>query len=204
VVEGHASVPRAGVNAVEVGTRFVAGLLELRERLAGRAPADSPFVPPESTLSVGTMTGGSARNVLAGECRIDWELRPVSRADVELAREAVRALETGLRDEIRAAHPDADLRTVAVGEVDGLEVDPASPAVAMVASLLDGLIDDPGPRVVSFGTEAGLYQQAGIPAVICGPGSIEVAHRPDEYIEVDQLLRCLAMLDRLRERLAVA
>jgi acetylornithine deacetylase len=201
-VEGHASAPGAGVNAVEVGARYVTGLLALRDRLAAGAPENSPFTPPESTLSVGTFGGGTARNVIAGECRIDWELRPVRRADVTLAREAVAGLEQRLRDEIRSTHPDADLRTVAVGEVDGLEIDPDSPAVALVASLVDGLVDDPGPGVVSFGTEAGLYQQAGIPAVICGPGTIDVAHRPDEHIEVDQLLACLAMLDRLRERLA--
>ncbi len=196
-VEGHASAPDHGVNAVEFAARFVAGLLALRDELGARAPADSPFDPPETTLSVGRIGGGTARNVIAGSCAIDWELRPVCRADAEHALDRVHDLEAELREQLRARHPDADVATETVGAVDGLEPVADSPAVALAEKLLD----DPIRRVVSFGSEAGFYQRAGIPAVLCGPGSIAVAHQPDEHITLDQLERCLVMLDRLVEHL---
>ncbi len=195
--EGHGSTPDRSVNAVEHAARFVARLVELRAQLADRAPADSPFDPPASTLSVGTIRGGTARNIVAGSCSVEWELRPVQVADAELVRAAVAAFERDLTAEV-AAHPDAGMATEAVCEVDGLEPAPDSEAMRLGRELLD----DPAIDVVSFGTEAGLYQQAGIPAIVCGPGRIDVAHQPDEYVPVGDLEACLAMLRRLGARLA--
>jgi acetylornithine deacetylase len=197
-VEGHASMPDRGVNAVEHAARYVTHLLGLRDELAARAPADSPFDPPESTISVGAVHGGVARNVIAGSCVIEWELRPVVRADADHVRAAVHAFETALRDELRASHPDADVHTEVLASADGLEAVPGSAAIALVEQLLG----TSNTEVVAFGTEAGFYQQAGIPAVVCGPGSIEVAHQADEYLEIAQLEACLAMLDRLIDRLS--
>lgn len=197
--EGHASSPRAGVNAVEYAARFVAALLELGEELRHRAPADSPFDPPETTVSVGRIDGGSARNVIAGTCTVEWEFRPVTRGDADLVLERVRALEDDLRGRMRAVDPEVGVTTTTIGAVDGLDPDPDDVAATLVADLLD----NPPRTVVSFGTEAGLYQRRGIPAVVCGPGSITVAHQPDEHVALAQLERCLAMLDRLRHHLSV-
>ena len=199
-VEGHASTPERGVNAVEHAVRYIAHLLDLRDELAARAPVDSPFDPPESTISVGTIRGGAARNVIAGSCAFEWELRPVRRADADHVRASVRAFETDLRDELRARHPGAEVHTEVLASADGLETAPGSAALSLVEDLL-GIVDT---EVVSFGTEAGFYQQAGIPAVVCGPGSIDVAHQADEHIEIEQLDACLGMLDRLADRLRTA
>jgi acetylornithine deacetylase len=198
-VEGHASMPDRGVNAVEEAVRYIAHLLGLRDELASLAPADSPFDPPQSTISVGTVHGGAARNIIAGSCAFEWELRPVRRSDTDHVNGSVRAFETGLRDELRTRHPDADVHTEVLASAEGLETAPGSAAIALLEELL-GITET---EVVAFCTEAGFYQQAGIPAVACGPGSIEVAHQADEFIELDQLDACLAMFDRLTRRLTV-
>lgn len=195
--QGHGSMPGQAVNAVEVGARFVARLLDLRSELAADAPPDSPFDPPGTTISVGRMAGGTARNIVADTCTIEWEMRPVSRDDAVRARDDRVAFERTLADEMRQVHADAAVTTTAVCEVDGLEPDPGSSALALGRLLLD----DPDEDVVSFGTEAGLFQRAGIPAIVCGPGSIDVAHQPDEFVEIGQLDACLAMLHRLMAHL---
>jgi len=191
--QGHGSTPARAVNAVEYGARYVTRLLELRSELATSVPADSPFDPPGTTISVGTMTGGTARNIVAGTCTIEWEMRPVSSDDAAHVRDARAAFERTLTEEMRHTDPDAAVSTIAVCEVDGLAPAPDSPALELGRLLLD----DPDEDVVAFGTEAGLYQQAGIPAIVCGPGSIDVAHQPDEFVGVDQLDACLGMLHRL-------
>lgn len=196
-VEGHGSAPGKAVNAVEYAVRYIARLLELREELAAQPQPDSPFDPPEATISVGTITGGTARNVVAGECSFDWEMRSVRRAEADYVLERVTACEQQLLAQMRENHPQATLVSETVGAVDGLEPQRPSPALDLVASLMD----DPVISVASFSTEAGLFQQAGIPAVVCGPGSIEVAHQPDEYVSIAQLEQCLTMLDRLIGRL---
>lgn len=196
--EGHGSLPAEGVNAAEYGARYVARLLELRDELAARAPAASVFTPPETTLNVGRIDAGTARNVVAGRCVIEWEFRPVQPSDVTVVEDAVAALESRLVAEMQQVDPTAGITTVVEGAVDGLEDDGESAALALCRRLLG----DPTVDVVPFSTEAGLYQRAGIPAVVCGPGSIEVAHRPNEYVELEQLDGCLEMLERLVAELA--
>jgi acetylornithine deacetylase len=195
---GHGSAPAAGVNAVQNGARFVNRLMELGRLLEGRVLVDSPYDPPHTTINVGMMNGGTARNVVAGECVVEWEMRPVRRSDADFVLAGVHAVEQELRTEMRRVHPEADIATHTEGAVDGLEKDPDSAAVRLARTLLG----DRPTSVVSFGTEAGIFQAAGIPAVVCGPGSIEVAHRPDEYVEIGQLEACLVMLDALATHLS--
>lgn len=194
-VEGHGSQPHLGVNAVQCGARFVNRLMELGEELRQRAPQHSPYDPPHTTISAGTIRGGSARNVLAGECVVEWEMRPINKADAELVFAGLAAFGDELRE---AMGPEATIHTEREGEVDGLEEDPTSAALALMTDLLG----TQATGVVPFGTEAGLFQQAGIPAVVCGPGSIEVAHQPDEYLGIDQLEACLDMMEGLGEKLS--
>ncbi|HEX6257622.1 MAG TPA: acetylornithine deacetylase [Euzebyales bacterium] len=191
--EGHGSAPAQTVNAVEYAARFVGRLLELRDQLAAAPPGDSPFEPPATTISVGTINGGTARNIVAGGCTVEWEMRPVTATDAEHVRDEVASCMRELTEQMRGVDGEAAITTAAVCEVDGLAPDPGSPALALGRLLLDR----PDEGVVAFGTEAGLYQQAGIPAIVCGPGSIDVAHQPDEHVEIDQLDVCLAMLHRL-------
>lgn len=193
-VEGHGSQPHLGVNAVQHGARFINRLMELGDELSQRAPDSSPYDPPHTTISAGTIRGGSARNVLAGECVIEWEMRPVSRADARFVLEEIEEFV----EQLGSATGFEACVTACEGEVDGLEDDPSSPAVRLMSELLG--TDE--TSVVPFGTEAGIYQISGIPAVVCGPGSIEVAHQPDEYLSLVQLEACLDMMEGLGENLS--
>jgi acetylornithine deacetylase len=194
--ESHASLPAHGVNAVHYGARFVSRLLELASILEERAPDNSPYDPPNTTISVGTIGGGMARNVVPAECVVEWEMRPINPGDADFVLGEIDVFSRDLLGEMRESDPLASIVTVTEGVVAGLEQDDGSPALRLVTDLVGG-----AGEAVSFGTEAGLYQAAGIPAVVCGPGEIDVAHRPDEYISLDQLTACLEFMHRLKARL---
>jgi acetylornithine deacetylase len=199
-LEGHASEPDRGVNAIEFAVRYINRLLDIGEALKARAPAASQFDPPWSTIQVGRIGGGIARNIIAGACSVDWELRPIGAADFAFAKQHVRDyVETELLPRMRAVAPEADVVTEVIGEVAGLE--PMSPCEA--EALVRALTGDNGPTAcASFASEAGLYQELGISTVMCGPGSIAQAHKPDEYVGIDQLHACLAMIENLLPRLS--
>ncbi|GGH39546.1 acetylornithine deacetylase [Cribrihabitans marinus] len=197
-LEGHGSGPERGVNAVEYAVRYVARLLELKVDLRARAPDQSRFEPPWTTINTGALVGGVAHNVIPGKARVDWEMRPVQVSDADFVKDALHRHVTGtLLPAMRAVSPDADIVTEVIGEVDGLEVMDLNAA----RDLLMELTGANGADVVPFGTEAGIFQGLGMDVVVCGPGSIEQAHKPDEYVSLDQLAQCLDMLHRLSARL---
>ena len=197
-LEGHGSKPAQSVNAVQYGARYVGKLMELASELEQQPPGDSPYDPPHTTISVGSMHGGVAHNIVAGECVIQWEMRPVVRADATRTLDAIADYEKQLQEEMQAVSESARIETRTVGAVGGLERDAGSRAVELLASLLD----NPRRTTAAFGTEAGLYQSAGIPAAVCGPGSIDVAHQPDEHVSIEQLEECLHMMKGLGEKLS--
>lgn len=197
-LEGHGSQPDHGVNAVEYAVRYVTRLMELRETLKGRAPEGSRFDPPWTTVQVGRLSGGVAHNVIPGLAQLDWEMRPVRNSDADfLKREIAAYVNDDLLPAMRAVSKDADISTEIIGEVDGLEPVPESEALKIVAELTGAN----GADLVAFGTEAGLFQKLGISTVVCGPGSIEQAHKPDEFIALDQIDQCLVMLDKITAKL---
>jgi acetylornithine deacetylase len=198
-VPGHASDPERGVSAIAAASEALAFLAGLAAEARARARADSDFAPPYTSYNVGTFSGGSAINIIAASASFGWEFRtvPWDSARDELAR-FTRFVEADLKPRLKAQASEADIETETLSWVAGLVPDPSSPAERL-ALALTGLNR---PRTISFGTEAGLFQEAGIPAVICGPGSIEQAHRADEYIELAQIAACDAFLDRLIQRLA--
>lgn len=199
-LEGHGSKPAQAVNAVQYGARYIARLMKLASELEQEPPEDSPYDPPNTTISVGSMQGGVAHNVVAGEATIQWEMRPVVNSDARKVLDQMAVFEKQMLEEMRAVSPDVSIETVAEGAVGGLERDETSAAV----ELISGLLGEPHRTVAAFGTEAGIYQAAGIPAAVCGPGSIDVAHQPDEHVSLDQLEQCLGMMNGLVERLAEA
>ena len=195
---GHGSLPDHGVNAVEYAVRYVNRLLGLKEELRSRAPANSPFDPPWTTVNVGALVGGVAHNVIAPSAQVDWEMRPVQPGDAEFVKESLRHYcETELLPRMQAVHPGAYITTDVIGEVVGLIPTTENEARRIVAELTGANSSD----VVAFGTEAGLFQALGTDVVVCGPGSIEQAHKADEFIAVEQLSQCIAMLERLGDRL---
>jgi len=197
-LEGHGSAPDLGVNAVEYAARYVARILELKDALRARAPVTSRFVPPWSTINVGVVEGGQAHNVIAPRARVDWDLRPVRVADADFVKaDLARLIAEDLLPAMRAVHPEAMILTEVVGETPGLEPMEANAARDLVAALTGAN----GTDLVAFGTEAGIFQDLGMDVVVCGPGSIEQAHKADEYVEIAELDRCLDMLSALRARL---
>ncbi|WP_316014933.1 acetylornithine deacetylase [Roseobacter sp. HKCCA0434] len=191
-LEGHGSAPDLGVNAVEYAVRYAARLIELRADLKARAPEGCPFDPPWTTLNIGALQGGSVHNVIAPRARCDWEMRPVQPGDVEFVKaELTRLCEEDLLPAMRAVHAGSAIETEIVGEVAGLEPRRENAARDLVA----GITGANGADLVAYGTEAGLFQGLGADVVICGPGSIEQAHKADEFVSVAQLSRCLDLLD---------
>ncbi len=193
---GHGSAPDLGVNAVEVALSYVARLQELREVLKARAPEGGRFDPPWTTINIGALHGGVAHNVIAGHAVLDWEMRPVQPGDAEFVKaDLARLVEGTLLPRMRARHPDSFIETEVIGEVAGLVPVPDNPARDLVARITGAN----GADVVAFGTEAGLFQAAGMSAVICGPGSIAQAHKPDEFVALSELERCLDLLHGLAD-----
>ena len=195
---GHGSAPDKGVNAVEYATRFINKLMELREELKKREPKNSVFTPPYSTLQIGRIKGGLARNVIADQCVVDWELRPVVPEDGEFVNKNIKTfVKNILLPEMRKVYPKANIEKEIIGEIIGFTKEENSDAINLVCNLTG----DNSRDVVSFGTEAGLFQELGISTVVCGPGSIEQAHKIDEYLSFDQLKLCLKMLVDLKEQI---
>ena len=196
---GHGSAPDKGVNAVEYATRFVNKLLELREELKRREPKNSIFTPPYTTLGIGRIKGGLARNVIADQCVVDWELRPVVPEDGEFVNKTMDSyVKDVLLPKMKKVYPKADIKKEIIGEIIGFNKEEESEAINLICNLTG----DNSREVVSFGTEAGLFQEIGISTVVCGPGSIEQAHTIDEYVSFDQLKKCLKMLVDLKEQMS--
>jgi len=195
---GHGSAPDKGVSAVEYAVRFINKLMDLREELKKRVPKNSVFTPPYSTLQIGRIKGGLARNVIADQCVVDWELRPVVPEDGKFVNESI---ETYVKDvllpEMKKVYPKANIEKEIIGEIIGFAKEEKSDAVNLACNLTG----DNSQDVVSFGTEAGLFQEIGISTVVCGPGSIEQAHKIDEHVSFEQLKLCLKMLINLKEKI---
>ena len=196
--EGHGSLPDQGVNAVEYAVRYVGRLLELREQLTARAPHDSAFNPPQTTINIGALHGGVAHNVIPGKTRVDWEMRPVQNSDADFVKADLKSyVAEVLLPQMRAVWPEARIDTETIGEVVGLTPMADNAARDLVMALTGAN----GTDLVSFGTEAGIFQGLGMSALVCGPGSIEQAHKPDEFLEISQLAACVEMLQGLGAKL---
>ena len=197
-LEGHGSAPELGVNAAEYAVRYVMRLMQLRDELKSRAPASSRFDPAWTTINIGRVAGGVAHNVIAGKAEVDWEMRPVQGPDADFVKTEIdRYCRDDLLPAMRAVHPDAGITLTTISEIAGLQPMLQNAARDLVTELTGANSAD----LVAFGTEAGLFQELGSDAVVCGPGSILQAHKPDEYVSVDQLAACLAMLEKLGARI---
>ena len=197
---GHSSAPHKGVSATEYASRYVGKLIELRKKLKERTPKDSIFDPPHSTLSIGGIFGGIAHNVIADKCHVNWETRPVVKEDaIFLNAELDKYANEVLLPDMKKKFPHSAITKKIIGEVTGFDRDKKSNACELVSSLTG----DNTREVVSFGTEAGLFQEIGISTVVCGPGSIEQAHKIDEFIILDELKKCLNLLEGIKNNSVV-
>jgi acetylornithine deacetylase len=192
--EGHSSAPERGLNAIVAASEIIAEIGRLAAEARSRGRAENGFDPPHTTLSIGTIAGGTAVNIIARECSFEWDLRNIPDDDAGALKARLdRFIAADLLPRMLAVYPDAAVETETVVAVPPLVPEKDSPAESLARQLTGANTT----TTVSFATEAGLYQQAGIPAIVCGPGSIEVAHKPDEYITRAELAAGQAFLARL-------
>ena len=193
---GHSSKPDEGVNAAEYASKYVNKLMSLRNDLINRKPKNYIFTPAYSTLSIGGIFGGIAHNVIADKCHVNWETRPVNKEDGIFLNSEIDKYADGLLLEMKKKYPNASIKKKIIGEIIGFHRVNDSKACEFVSSITG----DNSREVVSFGTEAGLFQEIGISTVVCGPGSIEQAHKIDEFIELSEIKKCLAFLEGVKEK----
>lgn len=181
--EAHSSQPHRGASAIMAAGRLMAKIAEMTDRRAREAPQDSPFTPPYTTMSVGVIEGGTATNILARRCGFSWDVRVVPGDDVASIREEFDAEAAAVLAEMRAIAPECDITTQTLAEGPPLMPQSDNPA----AELAHTLTGSNGRSSVAYAAEAGQFQQAGFPTVICGPGSIDQAHQPNEFITLKQV-----------------
>lgn len=198
-LECHSGLAHRGVNAVEAAAEIVAYLKAMARRFRDGGPFDNEFEPPYTTVHTGVIQGGTALNIVPKQCAFEFEFRHLPEVDPRALMQEVREFAEGqLLPEMRAVFPEAGFSWEEISEIPGL-MGADDSAVAELAKQLAGSTDT---GKVSFGTEAGLFEQAGIPAVVCGPGSISQAHKPNEFIEVSQVERCEKFVESLLEHLS--
>ncbi|PZR35595.1 acetylornithine deacetylase [Caulobacter segnis] len=198
--EAHSSLTHLGVSANMAAIKLMSMLVELSERLEREADPNSPFTPKGATLTIGQVNGGTAVNILARECVFVFDLRTPAGMDPEALLADFFAAAQRMDAEIKTKAPEGGVK------VERRSLTPAfAPEEDGVAeAFARRLAGDNGPaRVVPYAAEAGQFQGAGFSTVICGPGSIDQAHHPDEYVEISQMQRGAAFMRRLIEDLAV-
>ena len=192
--DGHSSRPGSGVNAVAYGAEIIGFLDRLSAEYSERANHASRFDPPGTTFNVGVITGGTAVNIIARECAFRWEFRPTPDVDPdEILTRLDDFVEAEILPRMRAVDPAAGVATTVEIAAPTLEPVAGSPAEELAL----GLTGANAAVAMSYVCEAGLFSGAGIPAVVCGPGSIAEAHQPNEFVALDQLEACTAFLSRL-------
>jgi acetylornithine deacetylase len=195
--EIHSANLHRGVSAVHVACKLVCELERLGEELRAVGDPSGRFDPPFSTIHVGVIHGGTARNIVAKDCEFQWEFRALPGAPPNFAYDRLEAYCEELRRTIFVGFPDAGVETTIEYQVPGLAPQPGSEAETLALRLARRN----GTIAVPYATEAGQFQRAGVAAVVCGPGRIDQAHQPDEFIDIAELAACLEFLRGLAQQL---
>ena len=198
--ECHSALAHQGVNAVEAAAELVAVLKSMARRRRDAGPFDPDYEPPYTTIHTGMISGGTALNIVPKDCVFDFEFRLLPGEDPDAPLRELRAFaDERLLPEMRAIRSEAAIDFDELSAFPGLD----TAADAEITRLVMSLTGANATGKVSFGTEGGLFQQAGIPTIVCGPGSIEQAHKPNEFIDLDQIAQCEAFLRRLVDHAAL-
>ena len=192
--DGHSSRPGVGVNAVAYAAEIIGFLDRLATEYGARPGGPTAFDPPGTTFNVGVVTGGTAVNIIARECTFRWEFRPTPDVDPgEVLARLDEYVDAEILPRMRAV--DADSGVVTAVDIAAPTLEPIAGSPAEELAL--GLTGDNAAVAVSYVCEAGLFSAAGIPAVVCGPGSVAQAHQPNEFVALDQIAACDAFLTRM-------
>ncbi len=191
--EAHSSCTHLGVSAILTAGEMLSEVSRMAQDYRDRGDPSGRFDPPYTTVQVGMIEGGTANNIIPGNCSFDWEARMLPDHKVEEITDRIDAFAKTLEPTMKAVSPDAGITTSLENAIPGLAPQEGSPLEVLALNLAQAN----GTTAVSYGTEAGLFQLAGIPAIVCGPGSIEQAHKADEYVDISQLQQCEVFMDRL-------
>ncbi|WPH20926.1 acetylornithine deacetylase [Variovorax paradoxus] len=191
--EAHSSLTPHSVNAIEMAARVVGKVRDMAEGFERSEPRYEGFDVPFSTASVGQFHGGIADNVVPRDAEFRYEFRDLPTADAQKMQDEVVSYAGSLEASMKKVAPDAGFRFETICEIPSF-LGAAGDPVTQLAQRLAG---EERTTLVAFGTEAGLFKNAGIPTVVCGPGSIEQAHQPDEFVSLEQLARCELFMERL-------
>jgi acetylornithine deacetylase len=191
--EAHSSYVTHGVNAIEYAARLVVFIRQIADRLAQGEQRDYGFTVPYTTLSTGLIRGGIATNIIPNGCEFHFDMRTLPQASADALYQEIRAHAASLEREMQTVDPLSGIDLVWDSQTVGLAASETDAIVQWVMRLSGKTT----VGKVSYGTEAGLFQQMGVPSVICGPGDISEAHRPNEFVALDQLAQCEAFMNRI-------
>lgn len=195
----HSCNPEQGVNAIFIASKLIEKIQQIGKVMAAKPQPNSPFEPPYCTFNVGTIKGGTASNATAGWCHFDWEFRPMPGEDGSRIAEEVQAYaKNKLLPEMKKISANSDIRIITKAPVPALDDSNATEAAELISQLTGLNSRD----VVSFGTDAGYFSDAGMSTVVFGPGDINRAHKADEFIEVAELETGLQFLEKLSHHLS--
>ena len=196
--EGHSALAPMALNALHLGADFLGALRRLQDEVAASGLRDGDYDVPYTTLHVGKMQGGVQVNIVPNLCTLDFEIRNLAGDDPQALIDRLRVEADRITAPLKAAFPEAAITIDRLWDYPGLGTPSSAPVVQFVKSLTGAN----GTMKVAFGTEGGLFStRLGIPTVICGPGSMAQGHKPDEWVSVEQITRCDAMLAALLDRL---
>jgi acetylornithine deacetylase len=200
--EAHSSLTPQGVNAVEVACEFVTKLKSMHRKLVAEGPFDPIFDVPHTTIHTGVIAGGTALNIIPRDCEVTWEIRHHHlNSPVTLFNEA-KAFADGMLPAMQAVAAETAISHRLTSVLPGFSTD-ADSEIAKLCFRCAGVDASSGAGKVSFGTEAALFHQVGVPTIVCGPGHIAQAHQPNEWVALEQLAWCESFMRRLADELCV-
>jgi acetylornithine deacetylase len=191
--ECHSSLTHQGVNAVEYAAELITSIRKLGHAKRDGGPFDEAFDPPYTTVHTGVVNGGTALNIVPKDCEFLFEFRNLPADDTQEMFAIVEARAAELTAEMQKIQPDTGIEFERISWFAGLGTEED----AEVVTLTKSFAQSNNTAKVSFGTEAGHYHHAGVPTIVCGPGDIEQAHKPDEFISLDQVAKCEQFFGRL-------
>jgi len=194
----HSSQTDRGVSAVEAAAKLIAKVISMREQRERNADPESTFEPPYTTMTVNVVRGGTQLNIMAGECSFDWDCRAVPGDPVGEILEEFSHFAAGVQADMRKRAAGCRIETVQITNAPPLAPAADNPA----ADLAKALTGQNSTGVVSYAAEAGQFQEAGFSTVVCGPGSIDQAHQPNEFISIEQIEQATAFMRKLIARMA--
>jgi acetylornithine deacetylase len=191
--EAHSSLTHTGVNAIMIAGDLLGEINRIKDHMIEKGDPTGRFDPPYTTVHVGLITGGTAKNIIPRRCSLQWETRLLPTEDPTYVPDRFNEYARSLEPAMQAIAPDTGIDHQTINQVPGLAPEIDSPAESLALHLANAN----GTHAVSYCTEAGLFQAIGIPAIVCGPGSIVQAHKPDEYVAISELEKCETFLRRL-------